>query len=276
MGQADLHLHTTYSDGAMTVPALLDAVAGRGELAVIAVTDHDTIAGAEFARRIARRGRYPVEVIVGEEVTTRDGHLVGLFLSEAIPPGMSAAETVAAIHAQGGVAFAPHPFFNDRPRRRRRTMDSIGHLAAALPLDAIEVENSTPGLEWANVRARRFALRHRLPMLGASDAHILAAVGKSHTCFQGRTAADLRRAILAGEVGPGTRRYNPGELLRYLLFWLGYGRPITVRGGDGRGVRRWARRSRSRRAATRSGLILPPTVRSGPNPGTIRSPGRQT
>jgi predicted metal-dependent phosphoesterase TrpH len=224
VGKADLHLHTVYSDGATTVPGLL-AAAVRRDLAVIAVTDHDTIAGAETARRLALREGLPVEVIVGEEVTTRQGHIVGLFLEEAIPPGRSAAETVAAIHAQGGLAFAPHPFFNDRPVRNRRTMDSIGQLAASLPLDAIEVDNSTPFLEWANARARRFALHHNLPMIGASDAHIPAAVGKSHTCFPGRTAEDLRRAIVAGTIAPGTLRYTPPDLLRYLVFWLGYGRP---------------------------------------------------
>ena len=236
MGKADLHLHTTYSDGTMTVRALLDAVAARSELAVLAITDHDTIAGAEAALHLVRRGCYPIEVIVGEEVTTRQGHIVGLFLRESIEPGLSAAETVAAIHGQGGLAFAPHPFFNDRPLRRRRRMDSIGQLAATLPLDAIEVDNSTPFLEWANVRARRFALHHRLPMLGASDAHILAAVGKSYTNFPGSTALDLRRAIVAGTVGAGTRRYNARELLSYLRFWLGYGRTGGVRHEE-RGVK---------------------------------------
>ncbi len=119
-------------------------------------------------------------------------------------------------------------------------MDSIGHLAATLPLDAIEVDNSTPFLEWANIRARRFALHHRLPMLGASDAHILAAVGKSFTHFPGHTALDLRRAIQAGTVGAGTRRYNAGELLSYLRFWLGYGR--TARGEGVTSPRRSAER----------------------------------
>ena len=224
VGKADLHLHTTFSDGAITVPALLDVATRRG-LSVIAITDHDTIAGAEMARQFARRDGYPVEIIIGEEVTTREGHIVGLFLREAIPAGLSAAATIAAIHAQGGLAFAPHPFFNDHPRRQRRKMDSIGHLAASLPLDAIEVDNSTPCLEWANLQARRFALRHGLPMLGASDAHIPAAVGKSYTLFPGHGARDLRRAIRAGTVVPGTCRYGPLDLFRYLCFWLGYGRP---------------------------------------------------
>lgn len=232
MSKADLHFHTTYSDGTITIPALLD-IAVRRELAVIAVTDHDTIAGAEAARLLAQRQASPVEVIVGVEVTTRQGHIVGLFLREAVPPGLSAAATVEAIHAQGGLAFAPHPFFNDHPHRQRRKMDSIGPFAATLPLDAIEVDNSTPCLEWANLRARRFAARQRLLMLGASDAHIPAAIGKSHTLFPGRTALDLRRAILAGAVSPGTNRYNPVELLRYLCFWLGYGRPPARRRATG-------------------------------------------
>lgn len=224
MGRADLHLHTTYSDGAPTVPELLDAVAARGDLAVIAVTDHDTIAGATLARDLAAGGRYPFEVVVGEEITSREGHIVGLFLDAPIAPGQSAAATVAAVHAQGGLAFAAHPFFRDRPRRARRTMDGVGALAARLPFDAIEVANSTPFLEWANLRARRCAARHGIPAIGASDAHIVAAIGKAFTRFPGRSAADLRRAIRAGTIRAGARPYAPADLIAYLRFWLGYGR----------------------------------------------------
>lgn len=224
MGTADLHLHTAHSDGQASVRAVLDAVAARGDLAVIAITDHDTIAGATAARRLVREGRYPFEVIVGEEVSTRDGHIVGLFLTRAVPPGRRAAETIAAIHAQGGLAFAPHPFFNDRPWRGRRSMDGVGRLLATLAVDAVEVDNSTPFLERANARARRFAAQRRLPALGASDAHILTAIGKSFTYFPGASAADLRRAIVAGTVVPGAKRYTLPELLAYLRFWCDYGK----------------------------------------------------
>lgn len=224
MPRADLHLHTAYSDGEPSVQALLDAVAARGDLAVIAVTDHDTIVGAQVAQRLAVQERYPFEVIVGEEVTSREGHIVGLFLNAPVPPGLGAAETIAAIHAQDGLAFAPHPFFHDRPWRARRVMAGVGALAARLPFDAIEVDNSTPCLEWANARARRFAARHGLPALGASDAHIVEAIGKSFTTFPGRNAADLRRAIQVGQVRAGARRYSPADLLAYLRFWVGYGR----------------------------------------------------
>ena len=223
MGLADLHIHTTYSDGEPTVQAVLAAVAAQRTLAVIAITDHDTIAGAQFAQQALAAQRYPFELIVGEEITSREGHIVGLFLHEAIAPGMDAAETIAAIHAQGGLAFAPHPFFNDRPWRSQRAMDSVGALAAALPFDAIEADNSTPFLEWANHRARRFAACHRLPALGASDAHILAAIGKSYTTFPGNTAVDLRHAIETGTCQVGVQPYRGVELLDYLRFWLGYG-----------------------------------------------------
>ncbi len=227
-GKADLHLHTTYSDGEPSVAALLEHVAARTDLTVIAITDHDTIAGAEVARWLARERAYPFEVIVGEEVTTREGHIVGLFLDTAVPPGLSAAATVAAIHAQGGLAFAPHPFFNDRPRRDRRKMDSIGQVLAGLPVDAVEVDNSTPFLELANLRARRFAARHGWPAIGASDGHIARAAGKSFTRFPGCGAADLRRAILAGTVAPGAARYSPADLLAYLRFWLTYGKRVPL------------------------------------------------
>lgn len=223
MGKADLHLHTTYSDGQPSVSALLDAIASRGDLTVIAITDHDTIAGALQAQRLVSAGDYPFEVVIGEEVSTRDGHIIGLFLERTVPAGLSAAATVVLIHAQGGLAFAPHPFFNDRPWRNRRAMDGIGRLLATLPLDAIEVDNSTPFLEWANFRARRWAARWGLPALGASDAHILAALGKSYTVFPGQGADDLRRAIVAGTVRPGAEMYRPADLWAYLRFWRGYG-----------------------------------------------------
>ena len=224
MGMADLHLHTSHSDGQPSVAALLDTIAARGELTVIAITDHDTIAGAAVARRLARERGYPFEVIVGEEVTTSDGHIVGLFLERPVPPGLSAAATVAAIHAQGGLAFAPHPFFQDRPRRDRRAMVGIGRLLRELPVDAVEVVNGTPFLGLANRRARRFAARHRLTALGSSDAHIACAAGKGYTRFSGRTAADLRRAILLGAVMPSARPYTARELLAYWRFWRDYQR----------------------------------------------------
>jgi predicted metal-dependent phosphoesterase TrpH len=100
LSKADLHIHTVHSDGAATVPELLEYVAARTDLRLIAVTDHDSITGACQAARLARE--FGVEVVMGEEVSTADGHLLALFVDTFLPPGRPAAETIAAIHAQGG------------------------------------------------------------------------------------------------------------------------------------------------------------------------------
>ncbi|HZS88718.1 MAG TPA: PHP-associated domain-containing protein [Chloroflexota bacterium] len=226
-GTADLHLHTRHSDGEPTVPELLDHVARRTTLDVIAICDHDTIAGALEARHAARASGWPFEVIIGEEISTRHGHLVGLFLCERIRPGLSAADTVAAIKEQGGLAFAPHPFFRCKQVRDDAvTMVGLGELAGSLDLDAIETINSTPFLQAANRRASAFNATRRLPELGCSDGHILAAVGKGYTRFKGRTALELFDAIVTGQTMACSRPYRTLDLLDYLRFWL------KMTGGD--------------------------------------------
>ncbi len=220
-GTADLHMHTCYSDGAPTVEALLRHVVTRTTLDVIAIADHDTITGALEAREIARQEGYRVEVVVGEEVSTRDGHLVGLFLRERVAPGLSARETIAAIHAQDGLAFAPHPYLRVRQRGDRPiTMIGLGDLVRELNLDAIETINATPFLRGANRRAVAYNRTRRLPALGNSDGHIPHAVGKGYTLFPGKTALELRAAIESGQTTAYTRPYRVGELLIYLNFWL--------------------------------------------------------
>ncbi|HMA37660.1 MAG TPA: PHP-associated domain-containing protein [Chloroflexia bacterium] len=229
-GIADLHMHTCHSDGVPTVRALLDHVALHTRLDVIALTDHDTIAGALEARTLAQQAGYPFEVIVGEEVSTRQGHLVGLFLRERIPPGLSPTETVAAIHAAGGLAFAPHPFYHaEQIEGRPITMEGLGRLIDDLDLDAVETINATPTLGAANRRAARYqAARRRLAPLGNSDGHILAAIGKGYTTFPGSTAQDLRVAIGAGTTAAGARPYTVPELWAYLRFWVGQSRAAAA------------------------------------------------
>jgi predicted metal-dependent phosphoesterase TrpH len=220
-GTADLHMHTRHSDGAPTVEELLRHVVTRTTLDVIAITDHDTIGGALEAQDIVRRESYPIEVVVGEEVSTRDGHLVGLFLSERVIPGLSAAETVAAIHAQGGLAFAPHPYLRVRQKEGRPiTMVGLGGAIRDLALDAIETVNATPFLGRANRRAAAYNVTRRLPALGNSDGHIPQAIGKGYTLFPGKTALALRAAIACGQTAARARPYQVTELLTYLNFWL--------------------------------------------------------
>ena len=218
-GRADLHIHTRFSDG-WPSPAQVVEQARRAALDVIAITDHDTIEGALRAADYASRtGRVP-RVIVGEEVSTRDGHVVGLFLQEAVPPRLSAAATVDAIHDQGGLAFAPHPFWRTERQARDGRIRGVGWLAAELDFDAIEVENSTPGFYLHNQMAQRLNQEIRLSPLGNSDAHILDAVGRSYTSFPGRTPLAVRRAIEAERTQAHRRRYPALALARYAAWGL--------------------------------------------------------
>ncbi len=215
-GIADLHLHTDCSDGWPSPREVVDFVRRHTRLSVIAITDHDTVEGALRAQEYAARLGGAPQVVVGEEVSSRDGHVVGLFLRKRVRPGMSAAATIHAIHDQGGLAFAAHPFWRTaRQVAGRGTVHGVGWLAGELDFDAIEVENSTPGFYLFNQMARRLIEATGRPGLGNSDAHILDAIGRAHTVFPGRSAADLRRAVERGETRAHRRRYRPLGLVRY-------------------------------------------------------------
>src|SRR5262245_18827793 len=196
ISKADLHIHTTASDGAATVPELLEHMARTPDMRVIAITDHDTIAGAQEAARIAHH--FGIDVIMGEEVSTADGHLLALFIDTFLPPGRPAAETIAAIHAQGGLAIAPHPFDRSVPSLGRTGLQHNGW-----HFDAIEGFNA--GVIWwqrhCNRAAQRAAAAMGLPAVGSSDAHTLATAGLGYTLFPGASADDLYRAIQTGQVG---------------------------------------------------------------------------
>jgi predicted metal-dependent phosphoesterase TrpH len=216
-------MHTTVSDGWPTPQELVDHAARRVKLDVIAVTDHDTIEGALRARdHAAKRARF--HVIVGEEVSSRDGHIVALFLERRVRPGMSAAATVDAIHDQGGLAVAVHPFWRTQRRTRSGPVHGVGWLAAELDFDAIEVENATPGFYLVNQLAHRLNLGLGAADLGSSDAHILDAVGRAFTEFPGKTPEALRAAIEAGRTVARRRRYRAVGLMRYAAWGLNHQR----------------------------------------------------
>ena len=225
-GRADLHMHTTASDGWPSPRELVDQARSTG-LHVIAVTDHDTIEGALRAAHYAAASSR-VHVVVGEEVSSRDGHIVGLFLERRIRPGMSAAATVHAIHEQDGLAVAVHPFWRTQRRARGGVVHGVGWLAAELDFDAIEVENATPGFYVFNQLARRLNMGLGRAELGGSDAHILDAVGRAFTEFPGRTPATLRAAIEAGTTMAGRRRYRAMGLMRYAAWGLNHERYVAV------------------------------------------------
>ncbi|MHB1998753.1 MAG: PHP domain-containing protein [Solirubrobacteraceae bacterium] len=171
----DLHMHTNHSGDCETpVEVLLQTASERG-LGAIAVTDHNEISGALEARRKAAELDLspPVKVIVGEEVkTASQGEVIGLFIEELIPRGLSLAETVAEIKRQGGVVYVPHPF------DRLHSVPDYEHLLSALAeVDAIEAFNPRVAIPSFNEEAARFAAKYRIPAGAGSDSHVAQGLG---------------------------------------------------------------------------------------------------
>jgi glycosyltransferase involved in cell wall biosynthesis len=165
----DLHMHTDHSsDCATPVEVLLAEAQARG-LGAIAVTDHNEISGALDARAKANG----VKVIVGEEVKTAEqGEVIGLFIEEKIPRGMTLQETIAEIKRQGGIVYVPHPF------DRMHSVPDYEHLLAVIDeVDAIEVFNPRIAITEFNEEAVRFAAKYRIPAGAGSDAHVPQGLG---------------------------------------------------------------------------------------------------
>jgi predicted metal-dependent phosphoesterase TrpH/glycosyltransferase involved in cell wall biosynthesis len=167
----DLHLHTEHSyDCSIPVAALLDHAEAEG-LGAIAITDHNVFAGALEAAALAR-GR-ALTVIPGEEVKTSDaGEVIGLFLREEIPRGLTMAETVAAVREQEGLVYLPHPFDRLHAIPQARTLHRL-----LAEIDVCEVYNARLLFEGFNDEALRFARKYNLTMGAGSDAHVLQGVG---------------------------------------------------------------------------------------------------
>jgi len=169
--EVDLHMHTDHSHDCATPVEVLLATAREQGLGAIAVTDHNEISGALEAR--AQADGAGVKVIVGEEVKTAgQGEVIGLFIEEKIPRGLSLAETVAEIKRQGGLVYVPHPF------DRMHSVPDYEHLLTILAdVDAIEVYNPRVAIGAFNEEASRFAAKYRIPAGAGSDSHVAQGLG---------------------------------------------------------------------------------------------------
>ena len=202
-GRADMHLHTLYSDGTMEVQALLDHVERQTDLDLVAVTDHERIDGALRARELHEAGEYHFGLVVGEEITTRRGHVLALFLTERIPALRPLEETIERIHDQGGIAIAAHPLAPLTPSLGRRSLVRLHHDPDPRHrLDGIEMLN--PSVAGRARRPHRHALNELMELapLGNSDAHILEHIGTGWTWFAGTSAEDYRTAVEARRTEP--------------------------------------------------------------------------
>ncbi len=216
-GRADLHMHTSASDGTMPVRELLNYVAAkRPWLDVIAITDHDTLEAAWWAYE--QRQHYPFDIIPGIEVSSLAGHILALWVTKPIARGMDLPDTVAAIHEAGGVAVLAHPFHIEMGLVRKLAWRYWRSPEVLLEsgLDAIEAHNAaivTPG---SNRVAGQLARRIGLAVTGGSDAHTPGAVGSGITRFAGTTAADLRHALETRQTATEGASWHIREYIAYL------------------------------------------------------------
>lgn len=202
---ADLHCHSSASFDSLADPRALVEKAVRIGLTHLAITDHERIDGALRARDLAPAD---LTVIVGEEVRTSAGDLIGLFLEHPVEPGMTPAETAAAIRAQGGLVGLPHPYdrFRSSGADRAGEDEALARLLATI--DYVEIHNAR-AYGSANPRAAELAARHRLPGVASSDAHSVLELATAQTVLPGpfETAAELRALLPAATIVAGRGAY---------------------------------------------------------------------
>jgi hypothetical protein len=222
LGKADMHLHTLYSDGTASVQAVLDHVERRTDLDLIAITDHERIDGALRAREIHAAGAYSFQLVVGEEITTRRGHVLALFITERVLALRPLRETLERIHDQGGLAIAPHPMAPLTPSLGARSLLACHHAADPRQrFDAIEIMNpSAAGRARRDARQRLNTEVLHLAEVGNSDAHVPEGIGSAWSWFPGSSAEDYRAAVAAATTRPAgsfwSNRHNVDVYRRQL------------------------------------------------------------
>jgi predicted metal-dependent phosphoesterase TrpH len=166
---ADLHMHSNFSKDCTSSIATILRTAREVGLGAIAIADHNEIKGALLAREMAEGDPF---VIVAEEIKTSEGEVIGLFLQELIPKGLSFDQTVSLIKEQGGLVYVPHPFDALRTTPSYRTLVDNLHR-----IDVIEVYNAKVALSSFNLGAERFAAKYNIVAGAGSDAHVPQAIG---------------------------------------------------------------------------------------------------
>lgn len=192
MLKADLHIHTSSSfDCRMTADEIIARCLSKG-INCIAITDHGTVEGGLQVQKKA-----PFTVIVGEEVRTTEGELMGLFLKQTIPDGLPLIESALRIKEQGGIVGVPHPFDPFRGLKKTgRNLESLLNY-----LDLLEVFNSRSLMFDGAGKARRFCLEHKLPGSAGSDAHTPGEIGTSYVEMEDfSSAASFLTSLSHGQI----------------------------------------------------------------------------
>jgi predicted metal-dependent phosphoesterase TrpH len=209
-GWADYHIHSSVGDAVMTPEEIVDHAETIAELDVIAITDHDQVKGGFAAQEYAKKKKYKVQVIAGEEVSTLKGHLIGLFMKKRIRRYTGLIDTIKDIHDQGGICIVPHPLSWLTTSVGERAFKKVmTHKDEDVYFDAVELIN--PAIA-GRITDRKAALFNNtlwtLPVTGGSDAHSLIGIGSAYTRFKGKTAEDFRKSIKDGTTKFGGRYWN--------------------------------------------------------------------
>ncbi len=207
----DLHMHTDHSHDCATPVEVLMATAREKGLGAIAVTEHNEISGAQAAAALSEE--YGVKVILAEEVkTASQGEVIGLFINEKIPRGMTLEETVAEIKRQGGLVYVPHPF------DRMHAVPDYEHLLGIIEdVDAIEVFNPRVAFSAFNEEAVRFAAKYRIPAGAGSDAHVAQGLGTARVRMRDFDGPqEFLESLRGGEVLTLPTNYVYVQALKFL------------------------------------------------------------
>jgi predicted metal-dependent phosphoesterase TrpH len=188
----DFHTHTSISKDSLTTPGRFVVAARRKKLDRVVVTDHNSLAGA-----LAVHAMDPERIIVGEEIMTTKGELLGAFMTEEIPRGLSPQETIQRLRGQGAFISVAHPF--DSWRHGAWKLEDLLEITSLV--DAIEVFNARCTAREDNQRAAEFARQHRIPGTAGSDAHAAFELGKARLVLpEFRDSDELRIAVREGQV----------------------------------------------------------------------------
>ncbi len=204
------------------VAALIEYAEDRTDLDVLAVTDHEDVRGGLEAHELAAKWGYRIDIVPGAEVTTRHGHLLGLFIERTPPSFRSIEATVEDIHSQGGLAVVPHPLsWLTRSVSRRTLKRLLDGEDPAIALDGIELWNPSPVGKLTRGRAEALNRKWNLAVTGGSDAHHLGHVGTGWTEFEGTSARELRAALDTKTSRGGMTAYPPVKDIGYRQVALG-------------------------------------------------------
>jgi predicted metal-dependent phosphoesterase TrpH len=196
--RVDMHSHTRLSKDSLNNPRKLVEVAASRGLGALCVTDHNALANA---LSLSRMSDLPIKVVPSEEVKTSEGEIIGYFLSEAIPKGLTPEETVKRIKGQGGLVCVPHPFDTLRTSSKLTT-EALDRLVQAGLVDILEVLNARCIKAEDNQLALDYARKHNLLMSAGSDAHTLMEVGRAYVQVPPfDTPTDFLSALKQGKIG---------------------------------------------------------------------------